>query len=152
MFQLVALFALAVIVPSDQGVPASPDVCETLNKGLDQNMKEAAEHKYVLPKKITPQGLLLAELQIANELAKAKMNLMLMRENQCPLPTEPVNPDKYQDSAISCWAALEKIDFKYWKKDIPEECDMEKWSVNLIDLPDDVPPTTDIAPLDVPQP
>jgi hypothetical protein len=53
-----------------------------------------------------PQATQLAT-EIANKLAIVKINLDLMRDHNCPMPTVPVVPETYASAARACATAKE---------------------------------------------
>lgn len=89
-----------------QAYAAEPDICVKLNNAIDSSQKQMADE--------LSDGLLdnsaaretNRQLRINNELQLISMNVSLLSQNKCKLPSEPIvsNVPGYINSAMVCGA------------------------------------------------
>ena len=100
---------------------AQTSPCETLSAAVEDQIKKAAS---TFAEGITDNSApraTMRELQIANSLSLARINLDLMVQNKCPPRKSPVDPMVYLNDALACELALQKGD-----KD-PAACKRDTW-------------------------
>jgi hypothetical protein len=93
----------AVLLTSPLGAQARPsNVCAEFQRALDASEKTmSALYVEGVTDNSAPRATLRAQ-QTANELQEVQINLLLMQQNHCSLPTRPVDPLAYMLNALQC--------------------------------------------------
>lgn len=124
---VVTLAALVSVIGATRtsqsdAAPRRASNCTTLNRDLDQFSKSLAMNFAEGIGDDSAARATMREAEYGNLLARVKLTMDLMRDNQCKLPESVPTGEEYASSAIAC--QTDKMSLGVVS---PASCDQSKW-------------------------
>jgi hypothetical protein len=116
------ILTLALTVISGPSRVFAQSACAPFTEAIEYSLKMIAfERAHTVGDNSAPRATLTA-IEVSNWLKRLEINLMLMKESKCPLPTEPIPLSAYVLDALNC-----SIQQAKGIANAPE-CDDSKWA------------------------
>jgi len=115
----------ACLLLSPTAFAASP-TCDAFNKAIEASLKDAAQSWAESIGDNSAPRAQLAQAKVANEYTEVQINLKLLIENKCPVPTKPLRWATYAVEALQCSNDRLSARLK-GATDDPPSCKIENW-------------------------